>query len=146
MHPAVSGKLRIMEHWILRMPLAVSGVNCRGCNWGSCISDVNQVQLCLAWAFSSFTWFPTPPTGTSNTITWSSDITSLVISFLLYVERDSSSPFLKLEVLIMFHIVIFFIKPLRYLLASSNNYCLAPPLRVYYWDDPPLVPPPVDSD
>ena len=72
-------------------------------------------------------WFPTPPTGTSNTSTWSSDITSLLMSFLLYVERDPSSPFLKLEVLTMFHIVIFFIKPLGYLLASSNHYCLAPP-------------------
>jgi len=51
------------------------------------------------------------------------------MSFLLYVERDSFSPFLKLEVLTKFHIVVFFIKSLYYLLASSSHYCLAHPAR-----------------
>jgi len=89
-------------------------------------SDVNQVQLCLRPRVGLIIIHPVPH-PTYGYFPWSSDIISLLMSFLPYVERDPSSPFLELEVLIMFHIVIFFIKSLGYSLASSNHYCLAPP-------------------
>jgi len=46
-------------------------------------------------AFPSFLYPQYSPAGTIDTTTWPSDVASSLTNFLLYLERDSFSPFLK---------------------------------------------------